>query len=62
MRLNGLAVRTNSGWQNEANSRNLQIHAQCIPLDLSCLPIVYLLPTREGGKALIGNGIFLTIP
>ena len=62
VRLNGLAIRTNSVWQNEANSRNLQIHAQRIPLGLSCLPIVYLLPTRDGGKTLIGNGIFLTIP
>jgi hypothetical protein len=48
--------------RNQSNCSDFPIHAQGVPLGLSGHPIVFLLPTRDGGKTLTGNGIFLTIP
>jgi hypothetical protein len=48
--------------RNQSNCSDLPIHAQGLPLGLSGHPIVFLLPTRDGGKTLTDNGIFLTIP
>jgi hypothetical protein len=48
--------------RNQSNCSDFPIYAQGVPLGLSGHPIVFLLPTPNGGKTLIGNGIFLTIP